>query len=316
LSFLPEYAVLPEVLEATGEPSIRQLRSLTEMFLRDGLVRNLYSGQWRQELVQKMAALSPVACKVLKHLIDDGRLISSRKRSPSRPQSSEEWCREALESHKQHRALRAVFAERSTAVKFAEEPLVLATDDPFERGDIRPDNSAELRFHVDDYREYLGPLIKVAREICFIDPYINPDHAHYRHEFLEVLKLATENPNSAPIQIHRMSEYEPRRGNQPAKELCTELAWRPIFADWNRQLAVWKLKVDVHIWGKFGSRYFLTNHVGLSAGKGFKSDPTKKERHHWSMLTGQDRKNLRLHFNPLGQSPTYTHLCHFSIGAV
>jgi len=315
LSFLPEYAVLPEVLEANGELCSGQLRSLYQMCLRDGLVRNLHKGKWRQDLVQKMTALSPVAREVLEYLIKNGRLISCRNGLPSAPQSSKEWCREAIESHKQHRELRAIFAERSTTVQFPEEPLVLATDDPFERGDFRPDESAELRFHVDDYREYLGPLIKVAREICFIDPYINPNHAHYRHGFLEILKLATDNPNRPPIEIHRMSEYEPRRGNQPARELCLEKDWEPIFTDWRRQLRNWKLKVDVHIWSKFGSRYFLTNHAGLSAGKGFKSDSTKKERHHWSSLKRQHRDSVRLDFNPLGNSPTYEHRCRLSIGA-
>ena len=314
MSFLPEYALLPEVLEATDDGASGRLRSVFHMCLRDGLVRNLHSGRWRQRMVQKMPALSPPSREVLEFLIKSGRLRPCRKGLPGPPESSAEWCREAIASH-EHRNLRAVLVERSTAVQFPEQPLVLATDDPFERGDISPDESAELRFHVDDYREYLAPLIKVAGEICFIDPYINPNHAHYRHGFLEILKLATDNSNRPPNEIHRMSEYEPRRGNQPVRELCSEKEWRPIFADWHHQLVAWKLKVDVHIWSKFGSRYFLTNHVGLLAGKGFKSDPAKKERHHWSRLKREDRDSVRSDFNSLGNSPTYEHRCQFSIGS-
>jgi len=314
VSFLPEYALLPEVLEATGDDAVGRLRSLFHVCLQDGLVRNLHSGRWRQTIVQKMAALSPSAQKILKFLIDNGRLRSCPKGLSSPPESSVEWCREAIASHK-HRELCAVFAERSMAVQFPEEPLVVATDDPFERGDIRPDHAAELRFHTDDYRQYLTPLIKVASGICFIDPHINPNHPHYRHGFLEILRLAIDNPNLSSIEIHRMSEYEPRRGNQPARDLCTEKGWRPIFTDWHRQLVAWKLKVDVHIWSKFGSRYFLSNHAGLSAGKGFKSDPAKKERHHWSLLKREHHNSVRSDFNSLGNSPTYEHRCQFCIGS-
>ena len=313
MSFLPEYALLPEVLETTDDGASGRLRSIFHMCLQDGLVRSLHSGRWRQAMVQKKA-LSQVSREVLEFLIKSGRLRSCPKGLPSPPESSAEWCREAIASHK-HRELRAVFAERSTAVQFPKEPLVVATDDPFERGDIRPNHAAELRFHTNDYCEYLTPLIKVAGEICFIDPYIDPRHIHYRHGFLEILKLATNNSNLLRIEIHRMSEYEPRRGNQPARELCTEKEWKPIFADWHRQLVDWKLKVDVHIWSKFGSRYFLTNHAGLSAGKGFKSDPAKKERHHWSLLKREHRNNVRSDFNSLGNSPTYEHRSQFCIGS-
>lgn len=314
MSFLPEYALLPEVLAATDDGAGGRLRTLFHTCLQDGLVRNLHGGRLRQMIVQKMAALSPSAQKILQFLIDSGRLRSCPKCLPDPPESSAEWCREAIASHG-HRKLRAVFAERPTAVQFREEPLVLATDDPFERGDIAPDQAAELRFDVDDYLEHLAPLIKVARGICFIDPYINPNHDHYRHGFLEILKLAADNPNRPLMEIHRMSEYEPRRGNQPARELCSESEWRPIFADWHRQLVNWNLKVDVHIWSKFGSRYFLTNHVGLSAGKGFKSDPSKKERHHWSLLKREHRDSVRSDFNSLGNSPTYEIRCRFGIGS-
>ena len=314
MSFLPEYALLPEVLEVAGDDAVGRLRSLFHMFLQDGLVRNLHSGRWRQKMVQKMAVLSPQAREVLEFLIKSGRLRSCPKGLPSPPESSAEWCREAIASH-QHRELCAVFAERSTAVQFPKEPLVVTTGDPFERGDIRPDHAAELRFHIDDYREYLTPLIKVASEICFIDPYIDPRHIHYRHGFLEILRLAIDNPKLSSIEIHRMSEYGLRRGNQTAPELCSEKDWRPIFADWHRQLVAWKLKVDVHIWSKFGSRYFLTNHAGLSAGKGFKSDPAKKERHHWSLLKRENRDSVRSDFNSLGNSPTYKHWDKFSIGS-
>jgi len=314
VSFLPEYALLPEVLDACDAGTNGRLRSLFYLFLQDGLVRNLHSGRWRQIMVQKMAALSPPSREVLEFLLKSKRLRSCPKGLHVPPESSTDWCKEAIASHK-HRKLEAVFAERPTVAQFPEQPLVVATDDPFERGDIGADQSAELRFHIDDYREYLTPLIKVAGEICFIDPYINPDHAQYRHGFLEILRLAADNANQPRIEIHRMSEVEPRRGSQAARELCSEKEWWPIFADWHHQLVAWRLKVDVHIWSKFGSRYFLTNYVGLSAGKGFKSDPMKKERHHWSLLKKEHRDSVRGDFDSLGNSPTYERRCQFSIGA-
>ena len=310
MSFLPEYALLPEVLEATGEVACINLRSVFELCLREGIVRNLHSGRWRHRLVQNLATLSPAGQKVFEFLDKSGRLISCPKALPKAPNTSDDWCREAIAS-RQHRELRAIFAEKATAAQFAKEPIVMGTDEAIERAGLRPANSIELRFHADDYCRQLAPLIRVAREVCFIDPYIDPGHSHYRDGFLKILGLATTSPFRPRIEIHRMSAVG---SGSKKQELCSENDWRPIFDCWHRQLVAWDLRAEVFIWSKFQSRYFLTNHVGLMAGKGFKSDPGKKERHHWGRLERVDYDGVRRDFNSLGNSPVHERKCQFNIG--
>ena len=313
MSLLPEYALLPEVLEAAGDGSCGNLRAVFELCLREGIVRNLHSGRWRQSLVKNLPALSPAGRKVFEFLDKTGRLISCPKALPKPPDTSEDWCREAIAS-RQHRDLRAIFAEKATAAQFATEPIVMGMDEAIERAALRPAKSIALRFHADDYCRQLAPLIRVAREVCFIDPYIDPRDPLYHDGFLKILSLATTSPFRPRIEIHRKSEYKPRRGNQPAIEYCAEKDWLPIFDGWHRQLSAWRLRADVFIWSKFQSRYFLTNHVGLIAGKGFKSDPGKKERHHWGRLEREDYDGVRGDFNSLGNSSIYDRMCQFSIG--
>ncbi len=303
MTFLPEFAILPEVLEARGD----NLRSVFELCLREGLVRNLRKGSWRQNLAQRLEALSPAGRKVIESLWKSGRLLSCPSFLSSPPETTEEWCREAIAS-RGHRDLRAIFSERSTAERFAEECLVVPTDDAVERENLRPAQSAALRFHIDDYRDHLLSLIRVAREVCFIDPYINPRHFHYRDGFLQILKLANHNPHRPRISIHRKSE------DRPGHELCSEANWGPIFDTWHRRLAAWKLQVEVFIWSRFQSRYFVTNHVGLDAGKGFKCDPSREERHHWCRLSRQDHEGVLRDFDSLGNSPTHKLHCKFNLG--
>jgi len=310
VSFLPEYALLPEVLEATGDDSRESLRSVFELFLREGIVRNLHKGRWCRHLTERQKMLSHGGQKVFKFLVESGRLVSCPEGLPKPPEASEDWCREAIASRR-HRDLRAVFAEKTTASQFTEEPIVVVLDEAIERNDLRPAKSIKLRFHVDDYRRHLAPLMQVAREVCFIDPYIHPGHAHYRKGFLEIIKLAASNPYRPRIEIHRMSEVGYKQ------ELCSEREWKPIFADWHRQLAAMRLGAEVLIWSKFASRYFLTNHVGLNAGKGFKSDPSKEEPHYWTPLERTHRDHVRGEFNSLGNSSVKGRVrkCQFSIGA-
>ena len=114
MSLLPEYAVLPEVFEATGDGACVNLRSVFELCLREGIVRNLHSGRCRHSLVQNLTALSPAGQKVFEFLDKSGRLISCPKALPKAPSTSEDWCREAIAS-RQHRDLSAIFAEKATA---------------------------------------------------------------------------------------------------------------------------------------------------------------------------------------------------------
>ncbi len=103
MALFSEYAVTPDVFNESCYDSSAlcdaYFRQLLEVFLSDGLIRNLRNGEWQTFFSTHARPWHDRTKHILKNLTDAGRLLPSDPALSHTPQTDREWCNEALESH-------------------------------------------------------------------------------------------------------------------------------------------------------------------------------------------------------------------------
>jgi len=274
MSLFPEYALTPDLF--LEEKNAASLKRIYKDWLRHGLVRNLYDGQWRTYL--KNSNLSPIGKEVLKYLGQPNRLMISKSCLPNPgPTQPQDWCQEALKSHA-NCPLNAILVTDENLNEVESNPLIVSSENYSERDELRPKQSLKLKYSVDEYCHALINVFRRSPLVCFIDPYINPDKSEYR-DFPKIFDAIKNyrHPSDGPIKIQIHLWDDPRL-------VKSKVAWQNTFEPWGSRMRNHKLSADVHLWSKFQNRYFLCSFFGLAAGKGFKSNKNSEETHHWTRL--------------------------------
>ena len=153
LSLFSEYAVTPDVFnKSCYKPSLPSLpnfknsqkndreieayveacanvlcdnyfRQLREVFLSKGIVRDLRDGEW-QELFSSCGPWHPNVGILLADLKKNGRLVPSAPKLPCTPKNDREWCKEALDSHKNNMPLNGIIVSNDTKNTYRKNSLV------------------------------------------------------------------------------------------------------------------------------------------------------------------------------------------------
>jgi len=305
MSLFPEYALTPDLF--LEEKNAASLKRIYKDWLRHGLVRNLYDGQWRTYL--KNSNLSPIGKEVLKSLMKPNRLVTSDPCLPKPgPANDQDWCREALKIHG-NRSLNAILATKEVLGEFESNPLLVTSEDYNDHDELYPGQSLNLKYSVDDYCQALENVFRRATEVCFIDPYINPAHIQYREDFPKIFDSIKKHRHRSEarirIQIHLWDD--------PSLDK-SKVAWQKTFEPWGSRLRNHKLSAVVHLWSKFQSRYFLCNFFGLSTGKGFKSNMDSNETHAWTKLEKEHAEAVGQDFETNGNGIKQKLKHRFTIG--
>lgn len=191
MALFSEYAVTPDVLDPTRYPNPTVvpslIASLKEVFSYEGIVRNLRDKAWDENLKQRLkGANNPEIAKILRllaELSNKGRLIPSAPALDHNPQNEREWCEEALASHN-NLPLNGIIVSDAIRSTYRKNPLV----ESVERLSLSTctwwsltNNSLRLKRQIDDYKDALQLLLRHAKSIKFIDPYIDPEKRNYSH---------------------------------------------------------------------------------------------------------------------------------------
>ncbi len=312
MTLLPEFAILPELFLKAGhdEVSKMQLAYLRDAVLRDAAVRDLRDGEWRRLLWDKRGAMSLIAQKLAKTLCSGRSLASASPVLPNSPSSEEEWCDEAIASAKT-RPLTAIICSPSLDKAHQQQSAVHPLDTLSETnlGQIAT-ASVQTLFRIGEYIEHIGAILSTARRLCFIDPYIDPEHRDYG-EFPELLRHAGKRHPAPKLEIHRKCSYK-RKTDAKEGQLKDSSAWKTIFADWHQLLEAEGIVAEVFIWDDFKTRYLVSELAGLIVGKGFKTNKDPKAKNTWSRLSREDGQNVDREFDE--NSTAHKLWCHFEIG--
>ena len=310
MALFSEYAVTPDVFnESCYESPIlcdNYFRQLHEVFLSEGIVRNLRNGEWQKFFLSP----SPWHSRV-KHLLveleKEGRLMPSDPSLDYRPQNDRDWCDEALASHENLPLHGIIVSEaiRGIYQKKKQKQLVESVNrlsfpncrwwSPGDRS-----NSIRLKRNINEYKKALTLILRHANSIMFIDPYIDPTLSHYA-SFIQLLKAVGERSPKPSVEIH----CKIRRGSGQRAPAWNKEKMKTIFRE-NLEpvLEIFK-KIEILVWDDFHDRYLISNLGGILMSNGFDTS-TDSSRTTWARLGRNVRDDVQREFDRTNQRLQFT----------
>ena len=308
---LYEFAITPDVFDENVLDTSPVLGLVLEQLLRgmcdNGMVANLHKDRWIRHIQQScLPKLSPalrdkiITC--LRILYDRHRLVRHPRRMQGDPTSYSEWLDLALESHSRiafhgiilGQALLETYGHNDNA--FME--LSAALDAPQWHNRRR---SMSLTKREADYRVALAPILRHAKSVSLVDPYMSCHNSRFFDTVRMCLDLTGQRgraPLPARIHIHV--------GN-PQDDYSRPESVPDRLAAWERHLrSLQQLhRMTVFLWESqpgsetFHDRYILTDQCGISvpAGLDCRTSSTPNSTT-WSLLDEEDRIRRLQDFDP------------------
>lgn len=283
MPLLAEYAITPDVFDPTSysteEVCGLHLRTIREVLMEEGLVRDLRAGEWRKLLAEHDRPWHRWAKEIVKKLAVQGRLIEFPPALSAMPANDSEWCAEALATHERNAMLGGVIVTNNVKDRYPDERVVERID----RLSVAPwwagrSPSVRLNRRLADYREHLGPILRSGNSLQFIDPHLDPERQGYK-PFADLLAEAGRRTPAPLVEIHRScpeDTHRTRRNLEYIEQVFREQLAQPLRAA--------GLEAEVFIWEKFHDRYFLSNLIGISVPYGFDVSGKPDDPTTWTRL--------------------------------
>ena len=298
MALLAEYALTPDVFDGTSYSSTEicgvHLQTLKDVLLQEGLVRNLWNGEWAKTIIGNERPWHPRGKELLKKLVIQNRLTSFPAIRPSFPDNDAFWCEEALASHGVI-PLNGIIVTECISGSFNNQPLVAPVQKlPTTTWWSNRSPSLRLLRNLTDYRAALNLVLKNANSILFIDPHLDPCRLQYR-DFGKLLEVAGSRTPPPMIEVHRVCY----RGSGSQRQILnlTEIeGWfRNNLFGTLRQVG---LKMEVFVWDDFHDRYLISDLVGISLANGFDTTTSPNAKTTWTRLGRADRDDIQREFDP------------------
>ena len=295
---LRDYAITPDVFDVTSYPSEEiaafRLAEIRQVMMTEGLVRDLRDGEWRTLFRNDNRPWDRHAKELVRKLAGQGRLMEVPPTRPAAPTNDGEWCAEALASHKLRALTGGVIVTEAVKAAYSRETLVERIDRlsraPWWDGD---NPSVRLGRHLTEYKQHLGPILRCANSLQFIDPYLDPAKPGYR-DFAAILKQAGRRTPPPAVEIHRVCWEESRDKRADPDVLARmENAFRGKLSA--VALAA-GLHVEVFLWDDFHDRYLISNLIGISLPYGFETTSNPNAITTWTRLGRNDRDDIQREF--------------------
>ena len=298
MALFSEYAVTPDVFNESCYESQalcdEYLRQLQQVFLTEGLVRDLRKGEWQAFFSTQARPWHSHIQGILKNLTVAGRLVLSDPALDHTPHTDREWCNEALESHKTT-PLNGIIVSDAIRITYRQNPLIesvsrlsISTCEWWEL----TNSSLRLKRTICQYKKALKLILRHAKSIMFIDPYIYPAQRNYA-DFVKLLKAASKRPPQSPplIEIHSKIRNISGKNREETRQIM-ENTFRNEFGP---VLSQSNLKAEVFIWDDFHDRYLISNLGGILVPHGFDTS-TSSNLTTWSRLGPSDRDDVQREF--------------------
>lgn len=290
------------------------MQGIWEALLEWLLTRNLRAGDWYRELIANRLEMPHQAQKLLKQLVLNQRFTFAPPEMEKVPDNSEDWCQEALASHRSN-ALVGILACPLVKQAFREEQLVASIANRSSSkwwqnyvGRADPQGPRITRT-VESYLMQLDKVLRFASHIMFLDPHLDPTRRGYKG-FVRILQAASRTNGPKPkLEIHRVC-YE---GSGSQRNVIVNSEWERRFrTELDAPLRAMGLSVEIFIWSDEHERHLLSNLIGLHLGNGFDVSKDPNARTTWTRLNSADRDNIQREFDPAVNASKLNY--RFSIG--
>lgn len=296
MPLLAEYAVTPDVFDVASYGSEGECEAhlllLREVFLNEGLVRDLRAGEWSQLFSVPDRTWHARTSLMLKSLAKQGRLVRLAPVLVGVPSSDGEWCDEALASHGVV-PLAGIIATESVADEHREKPIVAAVSRlPSSSWWAQRSPSLRLGRTRNDFQAALTLVLRHANSIMLIDPHFDPSQSRYQ-DAVALLAMAGGRSPQPLVEIHRVAWLGEGRDKRARAAEVEALLRGPL-----RTAAVGSgLAFEVFLWDAFHDRYLISDLVGISVPNGFDTT-TANALTTWTRLGRPDRDHVQREFDP------------------
>lgn len=302
---LYELAITPDVFDATtlnsdpvlGVNLIEVLRGACD----NGMIANLHEGAWIKHVTERLQDCSPALKDKLKQCL---LLIDKRKRLVQRsnanaldPVSDHDWLYVTLKSHQHMPFYGIVLGQALLNAHGTSDPVFInhASVLDSERWRNRR-RTVMLTRSEPDYRTYLTPVLRHARKVVLIDPYLRC-YAPHSFRIVEICAelLAQRDRSISPGYIYIQA------GNPNAWPIAT------LLHEWKQRLQPlanhYGYRFKVFLWrsrpsNRFHDRFILTDQCGIMSSNSLESFPNTSSTIIWSLLDEDDRDRCFQSFNP------------------
>lgn len=310
---LYEFAMTPDVFGATVVERDAALGVILVELLRgmcdNGMIANLHKDRWirhvREDRVRGLSSgLKDKVITCLNALHDRHRLVRHPRRMAGDPATDNDWLNLALESHGRIPFHGIVLSQALLNASGHNDPVFMelsgALDTPQWQSRRR---SRTLIKSETDYRSALAPLLRHAKTLALVDPYMSCRASRFFDTVKVCIDLLGQRGHAvlpARIYIHAGN---PERGDHAEPVTHRLNAWerqlRPLIGLHRVKVFLWDMKLG----GKdFHDRYILTDQCGVSVPGGldcrhtFHSSPNDTT---WSLLDEEVRIRLLQDFDPV-----------------
>ena len=307
---LYEFAIIPDVFDsslidadtALGITLVELLRGICD----NGLIANLNREGWARHVqAERIAHLSPalrdriITC--LNTLDNRHRLVRHPRSATGDPASEHDWLALALDSHNRIEFYAIVLSDAlltssGGGLGFLGFSTVLDSAPWLARR-----RSLTIYKTNSQYRQLLAPILRHAKSLALVDPYLNAHESRYT----DVIDLCSDLMGSRahdrlPGRIHIHTHIN----NQEPEGYDTNY----YLAQWTRVLTPLatrdRHRFKVFIWrGKAGAkafhdRFILTDQCGISIPAGLDARTASTHTTTWSLLDEEDRRTNLDDYDP------------------
>ena len=323
-----EFAVTPDVFHRSilnENPNLEVIlpEFLKGLYRNGGLIANLNQDDWVRA-VQENCETLPQNLKAdifrcLCALHSRHRIVRHPKLSIGNPTTEPEWLSVAMESHNRNRFHGIVVSQSALANRGFKDPHIIEFSKLFKSSqwsDLVGGGSLTVTRCMSDFRKILFPLLRYAKAVTLIDPYMSPHQARFlstvkmcagllgqrRNDRICPLTSQTVKKNahscevaSGRIHIHagNPQHSDKRKERESVKDRLD--AWenklRALIDSKHRHrfgIFLWDRPVDPKAM-RLHDRWILTDQCGVSIPRGLDCYPSSNDKTTWSLLREKDR---------------------------
>lgn len=306
---LYEFAMTPELFGASFATSDEGVKYILPELLRkiaeNGMLANLNKDRWSQDVEERLTTLSEnspmlkdniLNCLTVLH--DRHRLVRHPKSKSGNPSTDQDWLNLAFESHERIRFDAIISSKKLMEDSGRECDEFVDVLDSLELP-LWGRRTLSLTKTKDWYRRALRPVLRHARSLTLVDPYMNTDKRYFRTVELcsELLgKGVHDERRKGRIRIHALIKNQ-----------------KPDYKEVDAYLDFWEEKLtplrdkhghlfQVFLWDKkkidsesMHDRFILTDQCGISVPGGLDCRGGGTD---WSLLDEDVRQRREADYDP------------------
>lgn len=276
---LYEFAMTPELFDSSVANTDNRygiiMGQLLEGLVENGLLANFHKDRWSKHVEEKMEMLSPMLKdQILTYLIlldKRNRLVRHPKRIAGTPKNDHEWLDLILKSHGRIQFHAIVLSKTlmDSCGRDCNSFVEFFGSLNSEQWKNSRRKTLTVTKSVNEYRAALEPVLRYARSLRLIDPYLNAEESRY----FDTISICSELRGNRGNEIPRLPghiEIHAEKKNQKPRDKTAEY-----------DLNLWKEKLEplikehkhtfrVFLWEsregreKMHDRFILTDQCGIS----------------------------------------------------